>query len=540
MDGGNPIATPQAPTRGGHGKSLRGIEAGARRTSDFGRFGRMFPGLDPLVVDDDRLRSLADTMLDDNSGPDNLNVPSGYTYLGQFIDHDVTLDTTTAGQNENDLDALVDFRTPLLDLDNLYGNGPGAQPSLYDRLDSRKLGIGRTQPGGGGDPGIKGGLQHDLMRTREGLAVIGDPRNDENLVVAQTHLAFVHFHNAVVDRIDQQGGGGSADQVFAAARQTVTWHYQWLVLHDFLDRLIDNNDIADVLANGRKLFRFETLGKYGQPFIPIEFSAAGYRLGHSMVRERYSYNRPFSDIDFNLLFQFTGKSGGILGDLRDQAGIGARLGIPIPPLTLSTLPSDWIIDWNRFFELDDHDQPTPAGSQPKPAPPGGPAPAPTVFKRNFSRPIDPMVASMLHTLPGGGSLPFLNLMRGVRLGLPSGQAVAAEMNRLGVPVPTLTPDQIGSGPDGARAAELGLTAQTPLWYYILKEAQVEAGGQRLGSVGSRILAETFIGLLQADGASFLNQPGWQPTLGTTPGVFKMPDLLRFTGVIDPVNDPTNF
>ena len=527
-----------------HGMGVwnRGLQAGSARKTEFGRFGRLFPDLPPLDVSDDALRALATTMRDDNALPDNQNIPSGYTYLGQFIDHDITLDVTTAGQQENDTDALIDFRTPLLDLDNLYGNGPGAQPSLYDRIDQRKLAVGRTGPGGAGDPGIKNPLPNDLLRTREGLAVIGDPRNDENLLVAQTHLAFIKFHNKVVDRIDAEGGGGSADAVFAQARQIVTWHYQWIVLNDFLSRLVDLNDIQDVRTSGRKLFLFEQHGKYGQPYMPIEFSAAAYRLGHSMVREVYSYNRPFFRIDFNLLFQFTGKSGGIVGDLSAVPNLAQTLKLLLP-FVVPSLPGDWSIDWNRFYLINDADKPTPAGSQLPARNPNLPPGGPPVFVRNFARPIDPYLADILHTLPGGaGSLPFLNLLRGKNLGLPSGQDVARFIHSKGIEVAVLSPNDIGnSGADGATARQLGLADRTPLWYYILKEAQLLGGGQRLGPVGSRILTEVFIGLLQADKASFLHQAGWSPTLpAANPGDFTMPDLLRFVGDLDPVNEPTTF
>lgn len=528
-----------------HGKGFwnRGLQAGADQRKEFGRFGRLFPDLRPLNdLPEDSLRALADTMRDDKSLPDNKNIPSGYTYLGQFIDHDITLDVTTAGQQENDTDALVDFRTPALDLDNVYGNGPGAQPALYDRIDQRKLAVGRTAPGGIGDPGIQKLLPNDLLRTREGLAVIGDPRNDENLLVAQTHLAFIKFHNKVVDRIDAEGAGGSPDAVFAKARQTVTWHYQWIVLNDFLNRVVDFNDIQEVRTNGRKLFLFEQQGKYGQPFMPIEFSAGAYRLGHSMIREIYSYNRPFFRVDFTLLFQFTGKSGGIVGDLSTVPNLAQTLKLLIP-FVVPSLPGDWCIDWNRYYELNAADKPTPVGSKIPSRNPNTAPDEPSKFFRNFARPLDPYLADILHALPGGGgSLPFLNLLRGKNLGLPSGQDVARAMNAKGVEVPVLSVNDIGnSGADGAKARQLGLAEHTPLWYYVLKEAQLKGGSQRLGPVGSRILAEVFIGLLQADKASFLHQPGWTPTLpAANAGDFTMPDLLRFVADLDPVNEPTTF
>ena len=525
-----------------HGQAFqRGIHEGTRRPKDFGRFGRLFSDLKPLVADQAALQALADTMRDDATTvaltSDNQGIPAGYTYLGQFIDHDITLDVTPVGAAENDPHAIMDFRTPRLDLNSVYGNGPTASPNLYDRVNANKLAVGRCGPGGQGDPRVKAGLPNDLLRSREGLALTGDPRNDENLLVAQTHLAFIKFHNAVVDRC-AASGGVPPDALFNTARQQVLWHYQWIVVNDFLSRIAEPGDVHDVLTNGRKFFRFEAMSDFHVPFMPVEFSAAAYRLGHSMVRERYSHNRAFNDVtpppvDFDLLFQFTGLSGGIVGDLAPSDPAAAKQLAQqlklLLPIVVDTLPGDWAIDWHRFYEL----------GQPKPPPAGSGGSQDNHFRLNFSRSIDPYLSPVLHALPGGGgSLPFRNLLRGVEFGLPSGQDVARAMG-----VRPLDPGEIGnSGPDGAKAKQLGFDTASPLWYYILKEAQLRGGSQRLNGVGSRIVAEVFIGLLQADAESYLNQrPDWVPTLpSANPGSFTMPDLLRLVGDLDPVNEPSSF
>jgi hypothetical protein len=532
----------------------RGLEEAAQREQEFGRFGQMFPKLPALEVDDDKLRQLATTMLDDNTSADNLNLPAGYTYLGQFIDHDITLDTSAIGEALNDPRGLLNFRTPRLDLDSVYGGGPGAMPHLYDRRDGRKLLIGRCGPGGGGDAGVKAGLPNDLPRTREGLAVIADPRNDENLLVAQTHLAMMKFHNKVVDLLDAEAKV-PAGQRFDEARRLVRWHYQHIVLFDFLDRLIDMNELQDVLTKGRKFYRFEEQSEYHEPYMPVEFSVAAYRLGHSMVREDYSHNRAFNTgpgagpATFPFLFNFTGKSGGIVGDLvpprGDQAAAQAlqkalqvpSLQIPnggplIPPIFSATLPGDWAIDWHRFYEL----------GEPK-APPAQAKPAQNNFHLNHARLLDPYLVPALHKLPREAqsfdSLPFLNLKRGVKMKLPSGQSVAKAMH-----IAPLSASEIeGSGPDGAKAAQLGLHRDTPLWYYILKEAQLKGNqGNRLGPVGSRILAEVFVGFLDGDAESFRRKdPKWKPTLpAAQAGSFTMPDLLRLVGDLDPINEASSF
>ena len=506
-----------------------------------GRFGHMCPSTlaRPPEVPTAALEKLAASMKDTRpeSEVNNLNIPAGFTYLGQFVDHDITLDLSALTERDRDLVGENNFRTPQLELDNLYATGPSgdASPQLFDRVNPGKFLIGRNGAGGAGDPHVKPGLPFDLPRNTQGLALIGDARNDENLLVSQTHLSFLKFHNAV---FDNEGG-----RDFDATRKLVRWHYQWIVLHDFLTKLIDNNDLQDVLTNGRRFYLPEIQSDYAEAYIPVEFSGAAYRLGHSMVREVYSHNRAFrpgaGPSNFAFLFHFTGKSGGIVGKLAeglDQAGGAAlaqklKLGLPF---VFPELPGDWIIDWHRFYEL----------GQPA-APPAGATPPDNAFVLNHARLFDPFLVPSLHTLPGGGgSLPLRNLQRGYRLELPSGQAVARHMG-----VRAMTEAEITQGADGKILKEIGLHRATPLWYYILKEAQVLGdGGNHLGPAGSRILAEVFVGLLQTDPEAFLHidqEPGWKPILPSAfAGTFTMPDLLRYVsskepGFLNPINQAAN-
>jgi hypothetical protein len=491
---------------GGRRPSREAVDRRLEGHEDPGMFGRMFPDLEPLDVPDERLRPLAEAMLDADPGDtslDNPRIPGGFTYLGQFADHGITLDLAPLSDKKRDPLGLENFRTPTLDLDNLYGLGPDGSPHLYardpDDPTSRgpKLLIGENINVDFGD--VTGDLDNDLPRSPEGMALIGDARNDENLLVAQTHLAFLKFHNAVVDRLAAEGV--AKEDLFAEARRVVTWHYQFIILFDWVERLCGDGTVRQILHQGRKFYRFKT-----KPYMPVEFAAAAYRLGHSMVRQTYNYNRIFENADFSRLFGFTGLSGQLIGDLAPED--------PSAPLPQPVLPSNWIIDWRRFHELD--------------RPEGVPL--------NPSRRLDPLLVEELHDLPDeGGDLAFRNLERGVLLGLPSGQDVAAA---IGVTDP-LTPDEIATGRDGEVARQQGLTEATPLWYYILKEAKLRHDGEQLGPVGATIVAEVFVGLVHGDHESFLWQagPDWEPTLpARRPGTFTMSDLLRFVDDVNPLGD----
>lgn len=483
-----------------HGSNLRdGDLTPIGQTSPSGKFGRLFPALQPLQVPLSALEELGATMVESPAAVsgDNSGLPAGYTYLGQFIDHDITFDTTTIEEARLDRLALRNFRTPALDLDCLYGSGPRAQPFLYQRLDSALFQVGATSSiPGSDDAAVPVSMPFDLPRGPQGLATIGDPRNDENLVVAQTHLAFLRFHNRVVEGL-RDGSVLRESPIrksdFDEARDLVIRHYQWMVFHDFLPRILDKDELKKVVCSGASLY-MEAVSTAADPFIPLEFSAAAYRFGHSMVREAYDHNRVFSrtgktPATLGLLFRFSGRSSS---------------GNTVP------IPSDWIIDWRRFFPLDNS------------------------VELNLSRLIDPYLAPTLTQIPAQPTplnLAVLNLHRGSAVGLPPAQSIARS---LGYPV--LDPEAIAaSGPDGAAAAKHKLHIESPLWFYCLKEAQLLAHGKHLGPLGSRIVAETITGLLLSDASSFISRnPNWRPTLGPTPGEFTMADMLRFTGDLNPI------
>ena len=261
------------------------------------RYGKLFPALPACQLDGAALEELASAMTQGRSGA-NRSIPAGYTYLGQFIDHDLTFDTTSQLGKDNDPAELTNLRSPRLDLDSLYGSGRRDQPYLYSWPDGVELLADR-----------------DLQRNSQGRALIGDPRNDENQIVSQLHLLFVRFHNKVAGEL---AAVTDPDERFAQARQVVRWHYQSIVMHDFLPLIVGE----EMAAQPPQL----TLPPDGA--MPVEFSAAAYRFGHSMVRENYRLN--------------------------DAAGPGLMIfGVKGKDLTgFDFLPHDREIEWHRFFLLD--------------------------------------------------------------------------------------------------------------------------------------------------------------------------------------------
>lgn len=421
-------------------------------------------------------------------------IPAGFTYFGQFVDHDITFDISSSLDTSMDANTINNMRSPTLDLDALYGRGPGLDPFLYAFPDSGpstaikfQLGSNRaTGPGGPSSDGSPEGMavQADFDVPRipgTNTAVIGDPRNDENLIVVQFHHAMLRFHNAVVDLLLAAGFTGD---IFAEAKRIVIHHYQWAVVHDYLERICGPAAVSSALAG--------VTAPVGSTFrMPVEFAVAAFRFGHSMIRDFYWVNRNFPDATLGQVFEFNRN----------------------PRLPVF---SNWVVDFNAFFDT------------------GIPVPV-----NNKARKIDSFMASGLETLPGlTGMMAVLatrNLRRGLALGLPSGQGMADEFG-----VPSMTTAQLTAGLPAAEVALLNsngglLLRKTPLWYYILREAAVLRGGNELGPVGGTIVAETFIRMLKRDVSSHLNVPGgFTPILpSATPGDFTVADLVNFAGVTTP-------
>jgi hypothetical protein len=450
----------------GHGKNVpRGIKGVARSSLNEGRFGRLFRQMRPAPeLSDKKLKDLAEQMREGKGGSklDNPKIPSAYTYFGQFVDHDITFDPVSSLQRQNDPDALTDFRSPRFDLDSVYGSGPADEPFLYHQPQRLKLVIDQQN--------VKG--EPDLQRNAEGVALIGDPRNDENIIVSQLQLAFLRFHNKVAEQVAKDKSVPD-ERKFEEAQKLVRWHYQWVILEDFLPRVAGRAPVAERVERkgGEVRIHPRWFHPKNSPFMPVEFSVAAYRYGHSQVRPTYDLNQ----IVTNRPIFIPGENVGELDDLR-----GFR-----------PLPGAWTVDWSFFLDV--------PGASNKP---------------QLSRKIDAKLSGGLFDLPGfpqaESSLAFRNLKRGQALGLPSGQAVAERM-----------------GLKPLSGKKLGAPEPTPLWFYILKESGL-GGGQHLGPVGGGIVADVLLGLLKGDSHSFVNaRPGWKPTLGPKAGKFSLADLIKF-------------
>jgi hypothetical protein len=481
------------------------------------------PPLGEFRPDPEGLIALGRAMGDTQATKHADNIPAGYVYFGQFVDHDLSFDKNTHKLNLDPLnpeDALS-LRSPTLDLDSLYGLEPSVvkETDLGKRVyanDGVRLRVGETQLESselivGRFPATELLYFNDLPREghpdKKQAAAILDPRNDENLAVAQTHLAFIKFHNAVVDHFEKEmaaaGQTVSPDVLFTKAREAVIQHYQYIILKDYLPKIIDPAILNDVLDNGVQHLRFS---RNEEPLMPVEFSVAAFRLGHSFINSSYEWNSVFTSSAggfrpaslFVHLFSFTGFGSSNL-------------------FSQNALPSSWIIDWRRFYDFRDFND------------------IEAVQGFNLARKIGPSVISELMSLepfPGEDdphlrTLPVRSLLRGRLLGLPSGQSVA---RRLGLPANYLSEEITKHHP--AILRDFGFDRSTPLWYFILLEADVLNHGKFLGPVGSRIVAETFVALIKRSKISILpradsGQPTFKPYLGRPDKKFSMAELLYF-------------
>ena len=412
-----------------------------------GRYGRMFD-LPALEADEALLHRIggAGGFCDAGEFDSEARVEAGWPFFGQYVAHDLTADRSPLREHAN-LDALRNMRSPRANLESLYGGGPIGSPYLYQREDPAKL----LEDGG------------DLPRNHQGIALIGDPRNDVHVFMSQMQVAFIRAHNRLVDRLREDGVPES--DLFEEARRALSWHYQWVIVNELLSVLASQGLVDELLEHGPRYYRPD-----GEAYIPVEFADAAYRYGHSQIRQLYQL-RP---------------GGPALPVFPDLIGFG-----PI---------ADRRVDWSLMFDV-----------------PGRP-PA------QRAKPIDGRLPHSLIELPQAitgaveydayRSLAARDLERGQGTGLPSGESVA---RHLGVHV--LSDEELG-------LAQYGWKGETPLWLYVLREAATRHQGDRLGDVGGRIVAEVLVGIIARDPESYLAvDPTWNPTVPSRESRFRLPDIL---------------
>lgn len=415
---------------------------------------RPFSGFDNWLAD----RMFGGGGFTQRPAPLDSSLPAGWTYFAQFLNHDLSGKPAVDGT----------ARSPTLNLDCMYGGGPAGGEAWYE---DPTVNYGRFRIGTG-----RNHYEPDLYRDlSSGAALIADPRNDETVMVGQVQLGFMLFHNKLLD-IEQKRIGEKNAQAFEAARQSTIWHYQWLAVNRFLRHVADPDVISEIRCNGRPP-RLKYYDRRCGAYVPLEFSAAAFRFGHSMVRDQYHLNERKVGLPL-----FVANPSGSEADLRG--------GQP--------LPVSWSLQWNFF--LDDRLSPH--------------------VVPQHAMPIDTSIVPSLAMVPAGAGttirLPEVTLAHGYANGLPAGQDVANAM---------------GLQPIDSDYAY-------PLWLYVLLEAE-QLGGRHLGPVGSRIVAETLFGLLVVDEASYLNDRAvtqWTPLPELSdgnPDQFDLVDVFRFAGM--PIN-----
>jgi hypothetical protein len=474
---------------------------------------------------------------------ENFGMSAGYSYLGQFIDHDLTLNPIEHFGPLASSTPTNNLRTASFDLDCVYGRGPADQPYLYQD-DGRRLLEGRALNQAG-----VACRAHDHPRLK-GRAILGDKRNDENVLVSQMHGVFVAFHNKVAADHPRAS--------FEQLRQIVTLHYQWMILTDFLPKLLGLEVVASLLpgfGEGGKVNRTQTELTFGKQLsagqIPLEFVDAAYRFGHSLIRPVYRLNTEMRGTEQELL------SHPALSGRRQIFAASYYAGLN----GFREFPAEWAVDWKLYFEIDnklDYRTVTQGARRVQASYKIDTSLTnPLAFLPEFSATGDS--SAMLRDKNGMpvarsgqvANLAYRNLMRGVQDGLPSGQAVARAM---GV-VPIDTQDlKVGKATvEGLSVnrsiADYGASFRqaAPLWFYVLAEAQhvwTQKVGQlseqadevrnavptRLGPVGGQLVGQSFIAMLKNDPKSILHADvNWRPKY-LRQGRFDMPALVVAAGL----------
>lgn len=477
----------------GHATDTRGMLMHPTRPDDVpeGKFGRFIPtSFPPYEPTDQALHELAETMKETEKD-ESRHIPLAFAFLGQFIDHDLTLEPVSRLDQRLDPEALTNFRTPALDLDSVYGSNPDVARHLYDTYGNNQTPVTEAGPDTSHhtlpyklltedkDQSI------DLPRNRQGTAIIGDPRNDENIFISQLHRRFIGFHNEVADYLAYHKPDlkNNHKALYETARKEVTLHYHWIILHEFLPLIIGKQLTREILKE-RLFYRPEH-----RPFIPIEFAGAAYRFGHTLIRDTYHLNdrkrnRSLFEVPFFGLVP------------KDFFAVG--------------IPRSFNLDWSFFIEYPLH------------------------YSGNahlqYCRAIDSKVTMPLFELPfihpdqdPPVSLPERNMRRAKTLGLPSGQEMARQIRSKDSKARVYTNEDFNIRIDG-------LEDQLPLWFYILREGEEESRGKHLGRTGGRIVGETLVGIIELTQQTLFNcdeLAKWEPSFGKNEGKFYLRDLIEY-------------
>ena len=396
------------------------------------------------------------------------NIPSAYTYFGQFIAHDVTFDPITKDHplhpeieplSVNVVESIKNHRTGLLDLDSIYGPGfddAGTFEVPRDNDNNKELRLGVAyrplNP-------VRG---TDVPRSKDApfQARIGDPRNDENLPLSQLHLAFLKAHNLLVKKLS-----------FEDARVLLKRRYQNLVVKDFLPQIVDQADLAEAKAK-KDLYKPDA----NDLFIPIEFSAAAFRFGHSMIRKAYAFNNERGTVPLNSLFT--------------PAAMGNYFSIL----------ADWVIDWSNFIDTGTNKA-----------------------RAFFPQLVEPL-AELIDKKGLQFSLAVNDLLRGYLLGLPTGQALAIALDV----EPLKKEDVLASAIDEDQRKILetsGFHQATPLWFYLFAEARQRRQAQTLGPVCGQLIALVLLKL--AELSNYEDDDPWNETLGPK-ATFNLSEFIKHT------------
>jgi hypothetical protein len=490
-----------------------------------GFFGRMFPRTSPErefgPEDEPCLIELGQAMKGEEERT-SWHTRAGFTYLGQFVDHDLTRDKTELCERDVDPEKVQNYRTPFLDLELVYGKGPTQSPPLYI---GTRLKVGETAESNflsesGASVHLPGGTLRDFPRDDQGNALFADPdemRNLENVLVMQIQVLFAKFHNAAMEQcLDPEFAQLPLTGTrFNRAQQLVLWHYQRLIRQEFLSEVLDGTTLCDVRKRGPQIEYYRNAIAERGLFIPAEFSMAAFRFGHSMVRNSYSLNCHLENLP--------------LQKLMEQNFFTSRL------------PEAWLVEWGRMFLRlpSSHPQTTPSS-------PINTTIAPDLhkLKDHTTRLFSP---SSKYDEPFHPELPVRTLLRGARAHLPSGQEVADALIKQGLlkSSQALSSDQLVAETHVTNdqsaeklKANRKLRENAPLFYYILKEAEFVANGEKLGPVGSRIVAEVFETILRNDPRSYLRTPGlgadwklpkWRFPNGSRDTVDTMRKLIQVVG-----------